>query len=113
MEEGELFRDENTSLEHSVFTEALCTFSPPKQQGGRSNNLWTAQKPKGPGLVPTQAAPTALCPGKQQVETHGSREISGQMCKEMSKPPTMIRCQLQKYFKSNEEETIKSRFGGF
>lgn len=33
------------------------------------------------------------------------------MCREMSKPSTMSRCKLQKYFKLNEEETIKSRCG--
>lgn len=79
VEEGEYFRDENTSLEHSLFTEALCNSYPPKQQGRRSNNLWTAQKPKGPDLVPTQTAPFAQESSRWRVmeaEKSQGREMS-------------------------------------
>lgn len=95
MQEDEFFRDENASLCNS--------YPPPKQQGQSVDDTKTRKT----RLCAHPGSP--LCPGQQQVERDGSREISGQMCREMSLPPTMSRCKLQKYFKLNEEATIKSR----
>lgn len=78
MEEGEFFRDENASLEHSVFTEALCNSYPPKQQGQSVDDTKTKR------TRPCAHPGSPLCAGKQQVERDGDREISGQMCREMS-----------------------------
>lgn len=64
--------------------------NPPKQQAKGQSSLWLSQKKlKGPDLAPTQAASTALHPGKQQGERDGGkqRKVRANIQGDASNPP--------------------------